>query len=164
MSAAPVTRSRADLDLLMRRLGTDLALAFRGPAGWWEEGDLGTTRGLGRSDLAIVADLDAADQLLITRLKTRKGELAPLGHPDYGSRHHELLGEPNTERTRNLIKLHVLECLGQEPRVAKVLDLAVTSDDRHRDTVRIVLSVRLIDRDEPRNLVIPFPLAAGTVL
>ena len=157
-------RSRADLDLLMRRLGTDLALAFRGPSGWWEEGDLDTGTRAGRRDLAVVRELDAADQLLITRLKTRKGELAALGHPEYGSRHHELIGEPNTERTRNLIKLHVLECYGHEPRVAKVLDCQVTSDDRRRDTVRIVISIRLIDRDEPRNLVLPFALDAGAVL
>lgn len=155
-------RSRADLDLLMRRLGSDLALAFRGPAGWWEEGDLATGTRAGRADLAVVRELDAADQMLITRLKTRQGELAPLGHPEYGSRHHELLGEPNTERTRNLIKLHVLECFSHEPRVAKVLDCQVTSDPRQRDTVRIVMSIRLIDRDEPRNLVLPFALDAGT--
>lgn len=164
MSTAPVRRSRADLDLLMRRLGTDLALVFRGPAGWWEEGDLGTGNGLGRRDLALVSELEAADQMLITRLKTRRGELDALGHPNYGSRHHELLGEPNTERTRNLIKLHVLECFSHEPRIAKVLDCQVSTDDRHRDTVRIVMSIRLIDQDEPRNLVVPFPLAAGTVL
>lgn len=155
-------RSRADLDLLMRRLGSDLELAFRGPAGWWEEGDLATGTRAGRADLAVVRELDAADQMLITRLKTRQGELAPLGHPEYGSRHHELLGEPNTERTRNLIKLHVLECFSHEPRVAKVLDCQVTSDPRQRDTVRIVMSIRLIDRDEPRNLVLPFALDAGT--
>lgn len=155
-------RSRADLDLLMRRLGSDLALAFRGPAGWWEEGDLAAGTRAGRADLAVVRELDAADQMLITRLKTRQGELAPLGHPEYGSRHHELLGEPNTERTRNLIKLHVLECFSHEPRVAKVLDCQVTSDPRQRDTVRIVMSIRLIDRDEPRNLVLPFALDAGT--
>jgi len=164
VSTAPARRSRADLDLLTRRLGTDLALAFRGPAGWWEEGDLGTSSALGRRDLALVSELDAADQTLITRLKTRKGELAALGHPEYGSRHHELLGEPNTDRTRNLIKLFVLECFSHEPRVAKVLDCQVTSDDRHRDTVRIVMSIRLIDHDEPRNLVVPFPLNAGTIL
>lgn len=156
-------RSRADLDLLMRRVGSDLALAFRGPAGWWEEGDLASAMRAGRRDLAVVRELDAADQMLITRLKTRKGELAALGHPEYGSRHHELLGEPNTERTRNLIKLHVLECYSHEPRVAKVLDCRVAGDERDRAMVRIVLSIRLIDRDEPRNFVLPFALDAGTV-
>ena len=151
-------RPRADLDVLMRRLGTDLALDFPGPSGWWEEADLAVSRRLGKHDVAVVAGLDAADQLLVNRLKTRRGELAALGHPEYGSRHHELIGEPNTERTRNLIKLHVLACLGHEPRIAEVLSCSVTADPRPRETVRIVITVRLIDEDAPRNLVVPFSL------
>ena len=33
------------------------------------------------------------------RLRVRKGELAPLGWPDYGSRLGELIGEPDLPRT-----------------------------------------------------------------
>ncbi len=40
-----------------------------------------------------------------------------LGHPDYGSRLHELIGEPNNERTRELVRLYAKECISQEPRV-----------------------------------------------
>ena len=73
---------------------------------------------------------DALEQALVNRLKTRKGELAPLGHPDYGSRHHELIGEPNVERTRNLIKLYVLQALRDEPRIEQVLKVDVRAPTR----------------------------------
>ncbi|MEY4748465.1 MAG: hypothetical protein RIQ60_679 [Pseudomonadota bacterium] len=153
-----MTQHRADLDVLMLRLGRDLALRYPGPAGWWEEADLDVARRPGLRDVAVASELAAADQLLVNRLKTRRGELAALGHPDYGSRHHELIGEPNTERTRNLVKRHVLECLAQEPRIARVESCTVSPDPARRDAVRIVISVRLIDHDDPRNLVVPFSL------
>jgi phage baseplate assembly protein W len=150
--------ARADLDLLMLRLGRDLGLVYGGSTGWWEEADLDVARRPGLRDVAVASDLTAADQLLVNRLKTRRGELAALGHPNYGSRHHDLIGEPNTERTRNLIKRHVLECLADEPRIARILSCTVSPDPARRDGVRIVLSVRLIDHDDARNLVVPFSL------
>ncbi len=152
---------RADLDILMKRLGRDIGLDFGGAAGWWEEVDLLVQRRPGKRDIGVVADLAAADQLLINRLKTRRGELAALGHPDYGSRHHELLGEPNVERTRNLIKRHVLECLGHEPRIDRILSCTVEGQRSEPSTVRIVVTVRLIDHDDPLNLVVPFSLESG---
>ena len=162
----PRRRSPAELDLLLRELGTDLDLTFRGPAGYFEDADLTTVRAGDRSprrtDLAIVAGLDSAEQLLANRLKTQVGELAPLGHPDYGSRHHELIGQPNVERTRNLIKLYVLEALGREPRVEKVLEATVYAPhDPPRDQVRIELTLQLVGRPNPLNLVVPFSLGVG---
>ena len=155
-------RSPAELDRLMQELGTDLELAFVGPAGWWEDADLRSSRGAGtprRNDLVVAAKLRAAEQLLVNRLMTHRGELAPLGHPEYGSRHHELIGEPNVERTRNLIKLYVLEELDAEPRVAEVVDCRVYAPhDPPRDQVRIEAVVRLIDERDPLNLVVPFSL------
>jgi len=95
----------------------------------------------------------------VVRLKTRQGELAALGHPDYGSRHHELIGEPNVERTRNLIKLYVLQALRQEPRVERVLSAKVMAEhDPPRETVRLELSLRVLGQKAPLNLVLPFSL------
>ncbi|HEV8249651.1 MAG TPA: GPW/gp25 family protein [Gaiellaceae bacterium] len=159
----PRRRTAAELDLLMRQLGTDLDLDFRGPAGYFEDADLATVRSPDRAprrtDLGVVSGLDAAEQLLANRLKTQLGELAPLGHPDYGSRHHELVGEPNVARTRNLIKLYVLEALGREPRVEKVLGVRVYAPhDPPRDQVRVELEVLLIGEPNPLNFVVPFSL------
>lgn len=155
-------RSAAELDRLMQMLGTDLQLSYSTPSGTWEDADLaaGVTRGRAPrlADLRIARELDSADQLLINRLKTQKGELAPLGHPEYGSRHHELIGEPNVERTRNLIKLYVLEAMSHEPRIEKILSCEVTAPKPVRDIVRIDMVVQLIGEPNPRNLVVPFSL------
>jgi phage baseplate assembly protein W len=149
-------------------LGTDLALDYLTTAGTFEDADLRTSAAPGRPprdprrDVATVRDVDAAVQLLANRLKTAKGELAPLGHPEYGSRHHELIGQPNVERTRSLIKLHILEALRHEPRIEEVVRCDVFAHhDPPRDQVRIVLDVVLIGQSTPLNLVVPFNLAAS---
>jgi phage baseplate assembly protein W len=129
-------------------LGRDLALDFMLGA-FREDADLRVVRstGLVRTDLELVEDVANLEQAVANRLKTRKGELAGLGHPDYGSRHHELMGEPNVERTRNLIKFFVLQALGREPR-SKVSRQGV------RATIRLApgsdqLDVLLIEQDTP---------------
>jgi phage baseplate assembly protein W len=154
-------RSTAELDLLMQELGTDLALDFAGPGGLWEDADLvaepSQQRWPRRKDLAVAAGVHAAAQMLVNRLKTQRGELAPLGHPDYGSRHHELIGEPNVQRTRNLVKLYVLEALADEPRIQKVLSARVYAPhDPPRSDVRIELDLLLVGEPNPLNLVVPF--------
>lgn len=162
MSPVARRRSAVELELLWLRLGRDLALFWAGPGGSHDDADLGITRrpGPGRAvvDLDIAERVAQGEQLLVNRLMTRQGELTPLGHPDYGSRHHELVGEPNTERTRNLVKLYVLQALRREPRVARVERCDVLTEKRPRDTVRIELTIRLIETDTPLNLVVPFAL------
>jgi phage baseplate assembly protein W len=159
-----IRRTAAEIDRRLELLGRDLAL-FHPEPGWWEDADLATTvpdRAGAAVDVDVVAGVDAAVQLLVNRLKTHKGELAPLGHPEYGSRHHELIGQPNVERTRALIKLHVLEALGHEPRIARIHRCDVTpAHDPPRDRVRIALDVELVGEPNPRLLVVPFDLGAG---
>ena len=160
---SPARRGAAEIDRVLTLLGTDLALDHPGPSGYWEDADLlltTTDRLPPTRDVAVVTGVAAAEQLLVNRLKTGKGELAALGHPEYGSRHHELVGEPNVERTRNLVKLHVLEALSHEPRIEKVLDCTVAADHSPpREVVRILITVRLRGEPVPRNLVVPFSLA-----
>jgi phage baseplate assembly protein W len=144
-------------------LGRDLALdyllgAFR------EDADLIAQRagGIARSDLALTEDADNLVQAVANRLKTRKGELAGLGHPDYGSRHHELMGEPNVERTRNLIKFFVLQALRDEPRIERVLRADVRAENAPpREIVRIELTIQPIGAQVALNLVVPFSLEGG---
>jgi phage baseplate assembly protein W len=158
-------RTYTELQDLHRRLGRDILLSWSGPSGDFTDGDLATGSRPGLSgavvDLAVAAEVPQAVQFLVNRLSTRRGELAALGHPDYGSRHHELIGEPNTERTRNLVKLYILEALRQEPRIAKVERCVVRTADRERDVVRVELTIRLIEKDEPLNLVVPLDLGAA---
>jgi phage baseplate assembly protein W len=143
-------------------MGIDLALDYRRGGGFFEDAELRaalTGRATGARDIMTVDRVDAISQAIVNRLKTRKGELAPLGHPDYGSRHHELMGEPNIQRVRNLVKLYVLQALRREPRIEQVLSAEVAPDhEPPRSTVRIEISVRLIGESTPLNLVVPFAL------
>ena len=146
--------------------GHDLRLLYGSSAGFFEDADLESGRSLkairGGRDLLVSAGIDNLTQAIANRLKTRKGELAELGHPDYGSRHHELIGEPNVDRTRNLIKLYVLQALRNEPRIERVLSVKVYAEhEPPRDKVRIDLSVRVIGEPAPLNLVVPFSLGVG---
>jgi phage baseplate assembly protein W len=163
---APPRRTAAEIELLWRRLGRDLGLVWAGTAGSFVDADLAVERRPGHSrtvtDLDVSEEVGQAVQLLVNRLMTREGELAALGHPDYGSRHHELIGEPNTERTRNLVKLYVLQALRREPRIARVERCDVRTEGRRRDVVRIELTVRLLETDDPLNLVVPFDLGGAT--
>ena len=145
-------------------MGIDIALDYRQGGGFFEDADLRSALEnpvSGARDILTVSRVEAISQALVNRLKTRKGELADLGHPDYGSRHHELIGEPNVQRVRNLIKLYVLQALRREPRIERVLSAVVTPDQEPpRSMVRIVLSLKLIEETAPLNLVVPFSLEA----
>ncbi len=100
--------------------------------------DLGEARG----DVRLVRGRNNLAQALLNRLLTRRGELTLLGHPNYGSRLHELLGEPNNTMTRARAELYIRECLGAERRVAEIIDIAFELPERRRDT-RYVLDITI---------------------
>jgi phage baseplate assembly protein W len=109
-------------------------------------------------DLNVVAGKANLVQSLILRLKTERGELAGLGHPDYGSRHHQLIGELNTEGNRNLIKLYILECLKQEPRLEAVekIEVKQVQGRENRDKVEVAITARMKTVPDPLSFVVPF--------
>ena len=142
-------------------LGRDLAALYRVTDGRHEDVDLRLAgreaRGERVDDVALIDGVHNAVQAVIHRIKTVKGELAELGHPEYGSRHHELIGEPNSEHNRNLVKLYILQALAHEPRIRRI-HKAVIRFDRARapDRVEIVLELSFIGSETPANLVVPF--------
>ena len=142
-------------------LGRDLKALYRITDGRHEDVDYAredsTRGGLNVQDLAFVSDVDNAVQAVIHRIKTVRGELNDLGHPDYGSRHHELIGQPNTENNRNLVKLYILQALALDPRIEKILKAEIVYDRaRALDQVEIDLTLTFIGAQTPLNLVIPF--------
>ena len=154
-------RSTRNADTLAPFLGRDLLLRYTSSSGFFEDADLlDQRRGIDR-DVQLADGLANLEQALANRIKTRKGELSALGHPDYGSRHHELIGEPNVERTRHLIKLYVLQALRDEARIEQVLSARVLAEHQPpRETVRIELELRVRGEAHPLNLVLPFSLGA----
>lgn len=95
-------------------------------------------------DFGLSSGHDNLAQAVMIRLMTPCGELAALGHPDYGSRVNEVLGRPNSETTRNLLKLFILDSLQQEPRIAKIVEVTVTPITGTRDSVDVFIQVQPI--------------------
>ncbi|MDI6729989.1 MAG: GPW/gp25 family protein [Candidatus Altarchaeum sp.] len=126
-----------DLKLIDKKLGKDLTVN--------REGDIETVSGASNLGQAIVH-----------RLMTRKGEISDLGHANYGSRLYELIGEPNNERTRELAKIYVKECIAQDPRVKEIVKVSVLPVSLSR--IDILISISTIDKESFLNIVFPFYL------
>ena len=112
-------------------------------------------------DLQTVDRVDNLSQALLLRFLTEVGELTLLGHPNYGSRLSELIGELNSETNRNRAKLFVLEALQAEPRVREVRLVIVTQNAADRTIMDIRVSLLPVDSDTLLNLVFPFFLEGG---
>jgi phage baseplate assembly protein W len=153
-------------DRLDELFGLDLRLNYRSSPGFYENADLSNVvadSSYGLRDIEVARGIATLKQAIVNRLKTHRGELAPLGHPDYGSRHHELIGEPNVERTRNLVKLYVLQALKREARIEKVTRAVVSAEHiPPRSTVRLELEIKAIGSELPLNIIVPFDLAGNS--
>lgn len=151
---------------MARALGSDLALTrYVGTASAtpldsadsWGGLDLAVVPGArGRrrptadvSDAGAVDDRENLRQALILRLLTPRGSLAALGHPQYGCRLVELIGRENDAIARNLARLYVIEAVGEEPRVAELLGLAVGVAPGYPDALQIGFAVRPVDGGAP---------------
>lgn len=99
-------------------------------------------------DLATVAGRDNVAQAVIMRLLTPRGELSDLGHPQYGSRLHDIIGRVNTETTRNLVRLFILESLQQESRIEEVVEITVQPTPYRRSSVDVSLQLLPIGKTE----------------
>ena len=102
-------------------------------------------------DLALAVGAANISQALSLRLMVHLGELAPLGLPDYGSRLHELIGQPNNQRTRVLAMGLARTAIEQDPRVKQVV--SVDAQQEEQDVLRIDMDIELIQDNTPLNLV-----------
>jgi len=134
-----------------QRFGSDLLLAGSGDG-------LRDVRVVAPGDLATVHGPDAAVQALTLRLLVRHGELAPLGWPDYGSRLHELIGEPDVARTRLRLAQYSREAVAEDWRVREVTEVTVSTD---RFEARIALQILLVGEPEPLRIAVTVPLEAS---
>jgi len=114
-----------------------------------------------KGDLQTVSGRENLGQAILHRMMTRQGELVDIGHPDYGSRLHELIGEPNNESTRDLVRLYIKECISQEPRVQDIVSLLVNVHKDNPHAVLVDITVLPIKSNVPMNVVFPFYLEVG---
>ena len=113
-------------------------------------------------DLALAEGNDNIAQALLMRLRVRKGELAPLGWPDYGSRLGELIGEPDLPRTQLKAQVFAREAVEADPRVEEVIAVEPVRVEGERAVLRLAMAVLLIDAPTPLNLVFDLDLEDGT--
>lgn len=112
----------------------------------------------GGGDLQTVGGRESLAQAIINRLLTRKGELAKLGHPAYGSRLHLLAGEPNNVRTQARADFYLRECLAQESRIEEVrfIEFAVPNRLDTRSTLQVSIGIR--PKESTQLLLLDIPL------
>lgn len=138
-------------------LGRDLLLTPFYQATSWGTLDL-VTQPPGAVPLDEPRDLDVASegnclrQALILRLLTPVGSLRELGHAGYGSRLHELIGQPHTAANRLRARAFVLQALAQEHRVARVVELRVEPDPASADRLHISVQVLPVGSGDPLSL------------
>ena len=116
--------------------------------------DLMATKG----DIEIISEESNLVQAIIHRLKTDEGELHDIGHADYGSRLHELIGEPNNTRTRERVKNLIHACLAEEPRILEVVEIKVTPNAYDLNRLDIEITVLPIGKTNLINVLYPFSL------
>lgn len=134
--------------------GTDIGLhdaaggvdfGLQGPVG--ASGDI--ARASGNSNIV---------QALTLRLRVQKGELALLGWPDFGSRLHELIGEPDLPRTRLKAQVFARDAVEADPRVLKVESVDTVGLPGERQILRLAMLVQVISLPQPLNLVFELAL------
>lgn len=140
------------------RWGTDLRLLhdleFQYDRNRGRDLELRTREETNQVDLELLQGVDNLKQALLLRFLTMRGELTVIGHPTYGSRLFDLIGEPNTETNRNRAKLYVLEALQAEPRVKEIISVEVSPVNKVQ--IRIEVALRALDSNNVLNLVFPF--------
>lgn len=132
-------------DLLLRDGAAGADLGLQGPVG--ASGDI--ARASGNSNIV---------QALTLRLRVQKGELALLGWPDFGSRLHELIGQPDLPRTRLKAQVFARDAVEADPRVLKVESVDTVRLPGERQILRLAMLVRVISLPQPLNLVFELAL------
>lgn len=112
-------------------------------------------------DIGVVDGHENLYQGVLMRLLTPLGELAPLGHPEYGSRLHELIGDRNSETRRNLARLFILQALALEPRIEEVVEVKTAVHPSYREGVNVMLRVRPVGETNVVQIG-PFVLELGS--
>lgn len=100
-------------------LGTDLALAET-----YMGSDLSNSA---QGDLEQISEEMNLAQAILHRLRTIRGELADIGHADYGSNLYDMIGEPNNQTTRDRLKSIVRTTVMEEPRIKEIVKIEVKS-------------------------------------
>jgi phage baseplate assembly protein W len=102
------------------------------------------------ADYRTISGRENLAHALLLRLLTPRGSLADLGHAEYGSRLHELIGRNKTSSLRDLCRAFVLEVVAQEPRVEdKAVELVFDPLAETAESFFFTLGVQPVDSNDP---------------
>jgi len=99
-------------------------------------------------DIGTVSGLSNLVQALRLRLVVDQGELVGLGHPRYGSRIRDLIGEPLDSANLELLRRFVRQTLLQDPRVEEVTQLKVAPRDESGEAFDVRFQVITVNGSE----------------
>nr|WP_294518366.1 DUF2634 domain-containing protein [uncultured Rhodopila sp.] len=98
----------------------------------------------GPGEHGMVRGLDNLVQALTLRLLIDRGELGALGHPRYGTRIRDLLGQTMDRANLQLLRRYVRQSLLADARVDEVLHVTVTPLATQPDAVLVRATVRAV--------------------
>ena len=98
----------------------------------------------GEGERGLVRGLDNLVQALTLRLLIDRGELSGLGHPRYGTRIRDLLGQTMDRANLELLRRYVRRSLLDDPRVAEVVQVAVQPHPAEPGAVQVTATVRAV--------------------
>ncbi len=122
----------------------------------WNLGkDLAPKRG-NKTDYSTISGLDNLAQAIKIRLLAARGSYTRLGHPSFGSRLHELVGELNNEINLKLAEHFVKEALTMEKRIKAINKVKAEKNSHNREIIDIRINVSVSESPGELNLVVPF--------
>ena len=102
---------------------------------------------VGTGEQGMVRGLDNLVQALTLRLLVDRGELSGLGHPRYGTRTRDLLGQTMDRANLELLRRYVRHALLDDPRVAEVTHVTVAPRSAELGAVEVTATVRAVNGD-----------------
>lgn len=136
-------------------LNRDLKLKIERVDKGFYKADLSVSRS---GDFETVEGRDNVIQAIRNRLATSQGELAEVGHPEYGSVLDAVIGEPNTPDTHRVIESLVKDCLVKETRIETILKVSVRGNRKDLNSIEILVYLKLLGDPDRLKLVLPFYL------
>ena len=121
--------------------GTDLRLRFDADTG---AADLVVEGG----DIETVSGIDNLAQALALKLLVYRGELTDLGHPRYGSRIQELIGEPLDAANRELLRRYARATLLSDERVEEITRIEVHERSDAPGVIVVEAAVKAVSGEE----------------
>jgi phage baseplate assembly protein W len=104
------------------------------------------------NDLIVIKGMPNLEMQLKHRLMTKRGELAELGHPQYGCLLPELIGKTSVELWQKRAIIEFENTIREDPRVADLQNATMRVDN---DAMYLECDVYPVRQTDPMRISIP---------